>query len=82
MAEAKGRADWGRTSVMLALLANVNRDPKKTRAFKPADFNPYEMEKRTVGLPAAMRNAAQAGKTKDLSILKAVFVDRSERRES
>jgi len=68
MAEAKGRADWGRTSVMLALLANFNRDPKKTRAFKPADFNPYEMEKRTVG------------KTKDLSILKTVFVDKSERR--
>lgn len=80
MAEAKGRADWGRTSVMLALTANVNRDPKKTRAFKPADFNPYEMEKRTVG------------KTKDLSILKTVFVpvcaaadaagrDKNERRE-
>jgi len=81
MAEAKGRADWGRTSATMALTANVNRDPKKTRAFKPADFNPYEMEKRTVG------------KTKDLSILKAVFVpacaataaagrDKSERRES
>jgi len=25
----------------MALIANVNRDPKKTRAFKPSDFNPY-----------------------------------------
>ncbi|MFH1022130.1 MAG: hypothetical protein V1809_01935 [Planctomycetota bacterium] len=75
MAEAKGRADWGRTSVVLAVLANTHRDPKKTRAFKPADFNPYATEKKTVGLPATLRNAAQAGKTKDLSVLKAVFVD-------
>lgn len=63
MADARSRADWGRTSVVLALLANAHRDPKKTRAFKPADFNPHEMEKRTVG------------RTRDLSILKTVFVD-------
>lgn len=23
------------------MTANVNRDPKKSRAFKPADFHPY-----------------------------------------
>lgn len=48
---------------MLAMLANAHRDPKRTRSFKPADFNPYETERRTVG------------KTKDLGILKKVFVD-------
>ena len=63
MAEARGRADWGRTSAMLALLANAHRDPKRSRAFKPTDFNPYEVERRVVG------------KTRDLSILKTVFVD-------
>lgn len=63
MAEARGRADWSRTAVVLALLANAHRDPKKTRAFKPADFNPYEAERRI------------EGKTRDLSILKTVFVD-------
>ncbi|MCK6458228.1 MAG: hypothetical protein L6Q92_17075 [Phycisphaerae bacterium] len=26
---------------MLALIANAHRDPKKTRAFKPSDFDPF-----------------------------------------
>jgi len=65
MADARGRADWGRTAAVLAMLANAHRDPKRTRSFKPADFNPYETEKRTVG------------KTKDLGILKKVFVDKA-----
>ena len=25
----------------MALLANINRDPKKSKVFKPTDFNPY-----------------------------------------
>ncbi len=41
MAEGRGQEHWQHTSVILAMLANVNRDPKKTRAFKPADFDPY-----------------------------------------
>jgi len=31
---------WERTSSLMALTANVNRN-KKTRPYKPADFNPY-----------------------------------------
>ena len=31
---------WERTSSVMALVANINRS-KKTRAYKPADFNPY-----------------------------------------
>ena len=41
MAEAKAKDNWAHTSAMLAMTANVNRDPKKDRAFKPADFDPY-----------------------------------------
>jgi hypothetical protein len=41
MAEARGRDNWAHTSAILALVANVNRDPKKTRAYKPSDFDPY-----------------------------------------
>jgi len=41
MAEAKSRESWAHTSALMALIANVNRDPKKTRPFKPADFDPY-----------------------------------------
>ena len=41
MAEARGREAWAHTSAILALIANVNRDPKRTRPFKPSDFDPY-----------------------------------------
>lgn len=64
MADAKGRDEWNRTAALLSLFANAYRDPKKGRVFKPADFNPYGEEK------------IVPKKVKDLSILKAVFVDR------
>jgi len=41
MAEARARADWARTASLMALVANTNRDPKKTRPFRPSDFDPY-----------------------------------------
>ena len=40
MAEARQQAEWQRVSALMALLANINRDPKHT-PFKPEDFNPY-----------------------------------------
>jgi uncharacterized protein len=40
MAEGRAKDQWQHTSSILALVANVNRDPKKTKAFKPSDFNP------------------------------------------
>jgi len=41
MAEARSRDEWSRTSSLMALLANCNRDPKKTRAYRPSDFDPF-----------------------------------------
>lgn len=41
MAEGRSRDEWARTSSLLALIANAHRDPKKTRAFKPGDFDPF-----------------------------------------
>ena len=64
MAEGRCREAWTHTSMVLALVANVNRDPKKTRPLRPADFNPY----------AAAKD--EPIKVKDLSILKRVFVDK------
>jgi len=61
MAEARTRDDWSRTSSIMALIANVNRDPKKTRAFRPRDFDPFA--KRTEPLKA------------DIGVLKDVFID-------
>jgi len=44
MAEGHGRDEWGRTALLCALVANAHRDPKKGRAFKVADFDPYGRE--------------------------------------
>ena len=40
MAEGHGRDEWGRMSVLCALIGNAHRDPKKGRAFRPSDFDP------------------------------------------
>lgn len=41
MAEGRSRAAWGHTSAVLAMLANCHRDPKKTRPYRAAQFNPH-----------------------------------------
>ena len=66
MAEARCREAWNHTSAVLALLANIHRDPKKGKAFKPSDFNPYEV-KRGQGVPLRAGN---------IGLLKQVFVRR------
>ena len=62
MAEGRDRQLWAHTSCVLALLWNVNRDPKRGRPKRPADFNPY--------LPASPRgiplNAENIGQLKAL----------------
>jgi plasmid replication initiation protein len=62
MAEARSRQAWAHTSSLLAMLANIHRDPKKTRAYKPADFNPH----------ASSRKLSVA--KVDIEVLKQVFV--------
>ena len=81
MAEARTQDAWSHTSALLALLANVHRDPKKHRVYKPADFDPtsqrnsFRRPRRNDGLPKV-----------DIAVLKQVFVDRqpatSHRKES
>jgi len=41
MAEGLGRERWAHTSILCSLIANANRDPKKHRAYRPSDFDPY-----------------------------------------
>jgi len=44
MAEARCRERWAHTSAVLALTANIHRDHrKKPTPYKPADFNPYQL---------------------------------------
>lgn len=67
MAEGRARENWTHTSHLLALVANVNRDPKKSRAFQPADFNPYARRDREVSPiqdMAALRQAFGARSAK------------------
>jgi hypothetical protein len=41
MADAREKDNWNHTSSLLAMLFNINRDPKKQRAISPEVFNPY-----------------------------------------
>ncbi|HOQ06142.1 MAG TPA: hypothetical protein PLX18_12700 [Anaerohalosphaeraceae bacterium] len=45
MSEGRFESQWAHTSSIMALIANVNRDPKKGRVFTPDDFNPYARKK-------------------------------------
>lgn len=69
MAEARQHERWNHTAALLALLANVHRDPRRRRPVTPAELHP-------------LRQAAVPRPVGDLSILKAVFVDRRNPQES
>jgi hypothetical protein len=64
MAEAVSRQRWAHTSAVMCVIANCHRDPKKTRPFTPADFDPHRRGKKPV--------TTKAG----IAVLKQVFVDR------
>ena len=69
MAETRVRHEWAHTASQMALLANVNRDPKKGRAFKPADFDPTDK----------LDVASDAPPPKvGIEVLKQVFIERHE----
>ena len=63
MAEARSRDEWNRTACSMALLANLNRDPKKRAPYKPSEFHPLERERKQ-----------PVGKT-GIGILKSVFIE-------
>ena len=56
MTEARGRFEWGQTASLMALIANVLRDPKKSRTVKPSDFNPYNMKQKTKAPVSILRD--------------------------
>ena len=41
MVEGRGKFEWSQTASLMALAANLVRDPKKGKAATPADFNPF-----------------------------------------
>ena len=65
MAEGRGRSDWSRTAALMALTANCHRDPKKGRAFKPADFDPYAQSgRREIGDMAELKDWFTRGRAR------------------
>jgi hypothetical protein len=68
MADAASRDRWQHTASLMALLANCHRDAKKSRAFRPKDFHPFEKPRRS----PAERKPPKVG----IGVLKQVFVDR------
>jgi hypothetical protein len=65
MVEGRTQEDWNHTASVLAMVANVNRDPKKGRPLRPGDFHPH------VKPTASEPPPPQA----PVSLLKSVFVD-------
>ena len=75
MAEARVDAEWNHTSAILAMLANVNRDPKKHGPYRPEDFHPLKrraspqgirITKSSIGILKVFCNAGPAmGKGKE-----------------
>ncbi len=63
MSEARERSEWARASALMALIANAHRDPKKNKAFKPGDFDPF-----------ARANTSKPVVRADVSVLKDVFI--------
>ncbi len=61
MVEGRGRFEWGRTSSLMALAANLARDPRRGRAAVPSDFNPFApKERRPILRGAEMKEALVA----------------------
>ena len=67
MAQARQSESWNHTSMLLAMYANTHRDPKKGRAFKPADFHPL-FKTKPKSEPPPLKG--------DIRMLKTIFVDR------
>jgi len=49
----------------MALIANTHRDPKKSRALRPSDFDPF-VRARSTPIPKT-----------DIGVLKTVFIDKT-----
>lgn len=64
MAEGRMDAEWNHTSAILAMLANVNRDPKKHGPYRPEDFHPLKRRTHAQGIRITREN---------IGLLKSVF---------
>lgn len=61
MLDGKQRHDWSIAATVMSVMANIHRDPKRSRHLKPSDFDPFAKQSRPVKV--------------DVSVLKDVFID-------
>jgi hypothetical protein len=64
MGEAKSQMLWSHTSSVLAMLANIHRDAKRSKVYHPSDFNPHAKKR------------VQPRTMVGIEALKHVFIDR------
>ena len=65
MADSRRESEWRQTSLVVAAIVNIMRDPKKGKAPEPDDFNPYAKRRKRLERAAAPKVP--------LSILRDVF---------
>jgi len=71
MVDGRQRHDWSIAAAVMSVIANANRDPKRSRPprlLKPSDFDPFAQESRLVRV--------------GVSVLKDVFIDRKVAKET
>lgn len=61
MLDGKQRHDWSIAASVMSVMANLQRDPKRSRRLHPSDFDPFSKHQRPVKV--------------DVSVLKDVFID-------
>ncbi|MBL9030128.1 MAG: hypothetical protein JNM80_00295 [Phycisphaerae bacterium] len=61
MLDGRQRHDWSIAASVMSVIANTNRDPKRSRRLKPSDFDPFSPRSRPVKV--------------GVSVLKDVFID-------
>jgi hypothetical protein len=66
MAEGRQRDTWMQTASIVAMIANVNRDPKRSKEYSWKDFFPFD----------APKVSKKDAPTVPISVLKSVFVDK------
>jgi hypothetical protein len=69
MGEARSQMLWSHTSSILAMLANIHRDAKRSKIYHPSDFNPHGKKRNQ---PRTMVG---------IEALKHVFIDRMQEKQ-
>jgi hypothetical protein len=54
MLEGRQRHDWSIAASLMSVVANLHRDPKRSRSLKPSDFDPFTVKKPVPKVPVTV----------------------------